>query len=179
MSDGDGRGLAFIVGHYKSGSTWLLNLLSLHPWVRGVGETSIFPYVSSGDDFREVTRKLFRLGYWGRGGVRHLVRHRLADWSRPLRRYWKPVLGPRDRPTTRMDLGVFQQFALRRSLLQSTSREDYCRCFFGFLRGALRPRGYLVEKNNNIALVPLIKSIFPEAKLMAIYRDGRDVVVSD
>ena len=27
----DGSRLIFIVGHYKSGSTWLLNMLSLHP----------------------------------------------------------------------------------------------------------------------------------------------------
>ena len=27
----NGDGFAFIVGHRKSGSTWLLNLMSLHP----------------------------------------------------------------------------------------------------------------------------------------------------
>jgi hypothetical protein len=32
----DSSCLIFIVGHYKSGSTWLLNLLSLHPAISGV-----------------------------------------------------------------------------------------------------------------------------------------------
>ena len=40
----DSSRLGFIVGHYKSGSTWLLNLLSLHPGIRGVGETHIFRF---------------------------------------------------------------------------------------------------------------------------------------
>jgi hypothetical protein len=35
----DSARFVFIVGHYKSGSTWLLNMLSLHPEVRGVQET--------------------------------------------------------------------------------------------------------------------------------------------
>jgi len=174
-----GRGLAFIVGHYKSGSTWLINLLSLHPEVRGVGETSIFPYVCSSPDLRTSTALLFGLGHWGKGGLRRLARHRLAEWSRPLRRLRRPVLGPRERPTTRMDLGLLDQLALRRALARCASREEYCRRFFHHLRRALRPGAYLIEKNNNIFHVPFIKSVFPDAKLMAISRDGRDVIVSE
>ena len=40
--DENGSKLGFIVGHYKSGSTWLINLLSLHPGIRGVSETHVF-----------------------------------------------------------------------------------------------------------------------------------------
>jgi hypothetical protein len=177
--DTSGRGLAFIVGHYKSGSTWLINLLSLHPEVRGVGETSIFPYVCSSPDLQASTALLFGLGFWGRGGLRDLARNRLAEWARPLRRCWKPVLGPRERPTTRMDLGLLDQLALRRALARCESREEYCRQFFHHLRKGLRPRAYLIEKNNNIFHVPFIKSVFPDAKLIAISRDGRDVLVSE
>lgn len=172
-------GLAFIVGHYKSGSTWLINLLSLHPWVRGVGETSLFSYVCANPDLAACTRNLFTLGFWGRGGLRALVRTRLADWSGPLRRSWKTVLSPDDRPMTRMDLGVFDQLRLKRALARCGSHEEYCRTFFRYLAGTLKPQGYLVEKNNNIFLVDFIKSTFPNARLIAIYRDGRDVVVSE
>ena len=171
--------LAFIVGHYKSGSTWLINLLSLHPWVRGVGETSLFSFVCANPDLSACTRNLYTLGFWGRGGVHAFVRNRLADWAGPVRRYWKPVLDPKNRPTTRMDLSVLDQMNLKRELSRCESREEFCRTFFRHLAGALKPRSYLVEKNNNIFLVDFMKSTFPEAKLIAIYRDGRDVVVSE
>ncbi len=179
MTNGNSPKLAFIVGHYKSGSTWLLNLLSLHPQVRGVGETSIFAYSSANPDLCEVAHKLYNEGFWGRGGLRTLVRSRFAEWSRPLRSCWRPILGPHDRPTTRMDLRLFDQRRLRRTLQESTTPEDFCYRFFEFLCKTLQPDGYLIEKNNNIALVPYIKSIFPDAKLIAIYRDGRDVIVSE
>jgi len=179
MMSGSDDKLAFIVGHYKSGSTWLLNLLSLHPDIRGIGETSIFAYTSHNPDLREVTARLYATGFWGRGGVAALARNRLAGWSRPLRSYWRPTLASTDRPTTRMDLSLLDHIRLRQVLLASSTPEDYCRRFFAYLRRALRPRVYLLEKNNNIGLVPYIKSIFPSSKLIAIYRDGRDVVVSE
>jgi hypothetical protein len=174
-----GRDLAFIVGHYKSGSTWLINLLSLHPSVCGVGETSLFSYATHHDDVRLIAHKLYTEGFWGRGSPGRQFRHRLAEYARPLRNRWKPTLAARDRPTIRMDLSLLDQVDLRRELLQSASKEDLCRRYFDFLRRALRARGYLVEKNNNIMLVPFIKGIFADAKLIAIYRDGRDVVVSE
>jgi Sulfotransferase family len=173
--------IAFIVGHYKSGSTWLINLLSLHPEIRGVGETSIFPYVTSCADFRECTENLFTKSFWSEGGLRSVPRHRAGKWSRPLRRLWKPMLTlkPEERPTTLMDLSIIDQLRLRRALLQSKSKEEYCLKFFDFLRGAFHRTRWLIEKNNNIFEVPFIRSIFPKAKLLAIHRDGRDVVVSE
>ena len=171
--------VAFIVGHYKSGSTWLINLLSLHPAIRGVGETSIFPYVTSSSDLRECTENLFTKSFWSEGGLRRLPRHRVSKWARPLRSLWKPMLKPEERPTTLMDLSIVEQVRLRRHLVHSQSKEEYCLRFFDFLRGAFRPKGLLIEKNNNIFHVPFIRSIFPKAKLLAIHRDGRDVVVSE
>jgi hypothetical protein len=65
-------------------------------------------------------------------------------------------------------------------LSDSASKEDYCRRFFQFLYEKLQPHKYLVEKTpNNMPYVPYIKSVFPKAKLLAIYRDGRDVAVSE
>jgi sulfotransferase family protein len=171
--------MAFIVGHYKSGSTWLANLLSLHPAIRCIGETSIFPYVTSSSDFRQCTEKLFTKSFWSEGGMRGLPRHRLSKWARPLLKAWKPALRSEERPTTLMDLSVVNQIRLRRILLQSRSKEDYCERFFQFLRSSLQANGFLIEKNNNIFQVPFIRSTFPQAKLLAIHRDGRDVVVSE
>jgi Sulfotransferase family len=171
--------MAFIVGHYKSGSTWLINLLSLHPAIRGVGETSIFPYVTSCGDLHQATENLFTKSFWSEGGFRALPRHRASNWARALRRFWTPMLKPEERPTTLMDLSIVDQIRLRRVLLQSRSKEEYCLTFFDFLRSALRPKDWLIEKNNNIFHVPFIRSVFPKAKLLAIHRDGRDVVVSE
>ena len=171
--------MAFIVGHYKSGSTWLVNLLSLHPALRCVGETSIFPYVTSCSDLHQCTENLFTKSFWSEGGVRKLPRHRLSKWANPVRRFWKPVLKASERPTTLMDLSLVSQWRLRRALLRSTSKEEYCLTFFRFLRDRFRPEALLIEKNNNIFHVPFIRSVFPKAKLLAIHRDGRDVVVSE
>jgi hypothetical protein len=171
--------MAVIVVHYKSGRTWLVNLLSLHPDVRSVGETSIFPYVTHCADFRHCTHNLFTKSFWSEGGVRGLPRHRLSKWASPLLKLWKPRLRAEERPTTLMDLSVVSQLKLRRILLQSRSKEEYCLRFFQFLRHSLRPKACLIEKNNNIFEVPFIRSIFPKAKLLAIHRDGRDVIVSE
>lgn len=119
---------------------------------------------------------------WSNGGVFNLVSYRLLNWSKPLLKKWRPglALSPQDRPISLLDLSILDQFALKRTLLQSTSKEDYCQRFFRFLYDWSQPRGYLLEKSpKNIFYVPYIKSIFPKSKLILIYRDGRDVVVSD
>lgn len=176
----DGRQLAFIVGHYKSGSTWLENLLSLHPAVRGVAETHIFRYVLRATNFHTATARLYSETHWGSGEVSRLLRHYLAELSRPLRSILKPKLPPHDRPTTSRDLGLIAQYQLKRSLYRSVSPEDFCRRFFQFLHKKLKPRRYLLEKSpTSILLTPFIREVFPNAKLMAIHRDGRDVVVSE
>ena len=55
MSDLD-QHLAFILGHYKSGSTWLANLLCLHPDVMGLRETHVFRYSQDCADFEECSQ---------------------------------------------------------------------------------------------------------------------------
>jgi hypothetical protein len=185
MISDDGRELCFIVGHYKSGSTWLTNLLSLHPDIRGVSETHVFRYAASSPDFVSCTKQIFRYGAWAEGGMRRFVRHRIAEWSRPARAMFalakgQSALPATERPTTRLDLSLLDQLRMQGRLNKSTSSEQYCRTFFEFLHSRLRPARYLAEKTpTNINYIPAIKQIFPSAKLVAIYRDGRDVVVSD
>jgi hypothetical protein len=139
----DGQKLAFIVGHYKSGSTWLLNLLSWHPWLRSVGETHIFHHVATAPDLRICTSTLFNGVPWSHGGLSNLVSHRLLGWSRPLLTTWRPHLARKlhERPATLLDLSLVDQYLLRRTLLQSPSKEEYYRRFFRFLYERLQPRG--------------------------------------
>lgn len=176
----DGSRFAFVVGHYKSGSTWLINMLSLHPAVRGLAETHVLRYSESCADFRQCTDILFRKVAWSGGGLRNLPRHWLVEFIRPLRARWKSLLPPADRPATRLDLSLSQQRSLRSCLLASKSPDDYCLRFFCTLHDQLRPERFLIEKTpTNIFNVPRIKHVFPQAKCIAVYRDGRDVAVSD
>jgi sulfotransferase family protein len=176
-----GAGYAFIVGHRKSGSTWLLNLLSLHPDIRGVMETAVFNLAWSEPDPVRRTRRLLSESPWSRGGLKSFAVERLRGLAPGARRA-KPALAlpPEDRPLLLSDLGLPGYFALRRELLGAADPEDYCRRLFGFLAARLRPPVYLLEKSpRNILHVDRIRALFPAAKLIAIHRDGRDVVVSD
>ena len=175
-----GENFCFIVGHYKSGSTWLANLLSLHPDVCGVRETHIFRYAKSGPDLAACTRRIFQDVAWAEGGTRNLLRNRIARWLQPFRRSGQSTLSWSDRPTTRLDLGVLDQLRLYRSLNRCRDADEYCQRFFSFLHQCLHSPTYLVDKTStNIFFVPDIKRVFPGAKLVAIHRDGRDVMVSD
>jgi hypothetical protein len=177
----DSSRLIFIVGHYKSGSTWLLNMLSLHPAIRGVQETHIFHHLRQTADLRTCARTLYTSVPWSGGGLRQLPRHVfLAQFGRFLR--GRPLLSlpPRDRPITRLDLPLRSQLVLRRKLGSSCSTHEFCWCFFSFLWSDLQPERYLLEKTpGHVHYIDDIVWIFPQARLLAIHRDGRDVVVSD
>ena len=178
-----GSDFAFIVGHRKSGSTWLLNLLSLHPDVRGVMETSLFEIGWRESDPRRRTEQVFTGTPWSRGGgLRARAAHHLTNWAAPLLRSAKPALelSPEERPALLPDLSLRDQIALKRRLHQSPDPAEYSRIFFEFLRERLAPRAYLLEKSpRQVLQVEHIHQVFPTAKLIVIYRDGRDVVVSD
>jgi hypothetical protein len=180
MND-DGAGYAFIIGHRKSGSTWLLNLLSLHPDIRGVMETGIIHLAWAEADPRRRTHRLLTESPWSRGGLQSFLVERLRGFIPGAKRA-KPALAlpPRDRPLLLSDLGLGGYLALRRELAGATSSEDYCRRLLRFLAARLKPPVYLLEKSpRNILYVDRIRQLFPAAKLITIHRDGRDVVVSD
>jgi hypothetical protein len=178
----DSSCLIFIVGHYKSGSTWLLNLLSLHPAIRGVQETHIFHHLRATPDMRKCTRALYTAVPWSGGGLSHLPQRVLLAHFGRLIRSGQPLLSlpVQDRPATRLDLFLHDQLALHRQLNLSPSAREYCWRFFSFLWSHLRPERYLVEKTpSNVRYIEDIVQIFPQARLLAIHRDGRDVVISD
>jgi hypothetical protein len=177
---GPADGFAFIVGHRKSGSTWLLNLMSLHPDIRGLMETNLFHLGWNEPDPERRTERLFSQTPWSNGGG--LLRHRLTHLAAPLLKHTKPALGLKreERPATLPDLRLRDQWALRRDLCRTAVPEEYLQRFFHFQRDCLAPRGFLLEKSpRNVHNVERIRQIFPGARLIMIYRDGRDVVTSD
>lgn len=176
------RGFAFIVGHRKSGSTWLLNLLSLHPEIRGVMETHLFHHGWTEPDPARRTEKLFERTPWAEGGLKRWPLHQLARLARPFLLHAKPALSLalHERPAVLPDLSLRDQLRLRGELREIGPSEEYVLRFFRFLRERLRPPRYLIEKSpRNIHHIERILTLFPAAKLIVIYRDGRDVVVSD
>lgn len=178
-----GGDFAFIVGHRKSGSTWLLNLLSLHPDIRGVMETAAFEIAWEEPRLDRRTAKLLRHTPWSKGGgLRATAAHRVTHLAAPFLKRKKPALelAAIDRPSELPDLSLLDQRRLRRRLLATSDPVEYCRRFYLFLRQRLDPRRYLLEKSpSNVHQVSHIRAVFPAAKLIVIYRDGRDVVVSD
>jgi hypothetical protein len=178
----NGDGFAFIVGHRKSGSTWLLNLMSLHPDIRGMMETHLFHLGWSEPDPVRRTERLFSQTPWSEGGTKSLVTHHLTRLAAPVLKRTKPALTLKreERPATLPDLPLLDLMALRRELRRTAPPEDYVHRFFSFQKEQLRPRRYLLEKSpRNVHNVEKIRSVFPGARLIVIYRDGRDVVTSD
>lgn len=180
--NGKGGGYAFIVGHRKSGSTWLLNLMSLHPDIRGLMETSLFQLSWNEPDPVRRTERLFSETPWSEGGMKNLLRYRLTYLAAPLLKRYKPALTLKkeERPAALPDMALRDQLALRRALQQTASPGQYVQRFFEFQKDRLHPSGYLLEKSpRHIHNAERIQEVFPGAKMIVIYRDGRDVVTSD
>jgi hypothetical protein len=178
----NGDGFAFIVGHRKSGSTWLLNLLSLHPDIRGLMETNLFHLGWAEPDPARRTEWLFSRTPWSEGGAKRLLAHRLRFLAAPVLKRTKPALSLKkeERPATLPDLSLLDQMALRRDLIRMEPPDEYVDRFFHFQQDCLKPRRYLLEKSpRNVHNIGKIREIFPKARLIVIYRDGRDVVTSD
>ena len=130
--------ITFIVGHYKSGSTWLSHLLSLYPGIRGIRETHVFRYVKSHESLNSVTQELFTESAWGAGGVKQFPRFWLSNITRDLRSKFGLATGTAslptsDVPTSMLDLGLVDQYFLRKKLRKSSNGDEYCRHFFTHL----------------------------------------------
>jgi Sulfotransferase family len=178
----NGHGFAFIVGHRKSGSTWLLNLLSLHPDIRGLMETHLFHLGWTEPDPVPRTKRLFSQTPWSEGGSKSLLTHHLKSLAAPVLKRTKPALALKkeERPATLPDLPLLEQMSLRRDLKRVHPPDEYVHRFFHAQHDLLRPRRYLLEKSpRNVHNIGRIREVFPDARLIVIYRDGRDVVTSD
>lgn len=175
-------GVAFIVGHRKSGSTWLLNLVSLHPDVRGLSETSLFRLAWSERDPRPRTERLFTRTPWSGGGLGGVLRRRVAHLAAPIARRYRPAidLAPHERPNELADLPLGDTLRLRRELRSLEDPVAFVRCFFARQRELLHAPALLIEKSpRHVRFLDHVQAAFPGAPLVAIHRDGRDVVTSD
>lgn len=168
----------FIVGHYKSGSTWLMRMLATHPQVRMLNETHLFQIVESASSFEQTRRELMEFlpgsifqstaafRFWTRSQLRRLVydrRYRFCE-HRPYPHRYLPV-----RKRNRM----------LRLMEDATSPEQLCQIFLTTYASHLGNPEFLAEKSpDHIFNVPLIRRTFPDARLLAVYRDVRDVIGS-
>lgn len=177
--DPSGSQLVVIVGQYKSGSTWLENLLSLHPDVRSLRETNVFHNAFERDDLARGAQRVLYESSWGDSGRWGRLRTRVAGVVRPLRR-GQASLRWTERPTTAHDLRAGVRRAIANELPSSPTPEHFCRRFFEIVFHALSPPLLLLEKSvSSVFVARQIRAIFPACKLVSIHRDGRDVLVSD
>jgi len=112
------RKLAFIIGQYKSGSTWLSNLLSLHPGAQGLAETHLFRYANN--NLNGAVAELFDTGAWGRP-KKSWLEWQLAGLTRPVRialghAKGHSTLSRHERPNTKLDLPFLRRRRWRRHL---------------------------------------------------------------
>ncbi|OAG26998.1 sulfotransferase family protein [Thermodesulfatator autotrophicus] len=170
--------IAFIVGHYKCGTTWLINMLSLHPDIIGLAETNLFKYAFN-KKAEERTKILFYETAWAEKWTPYskILLRKLVN---PVRKYWKPVVGLKDteQPLTKYSLSIFERYKLRKKLIDIEDPKKYCQEFFGYFIRKFNPK-FLIEKSaDHVRSIPFIKETYPNSKLIVVYRDGRDFVVS-
>jgi sulfotransferase family protein len=132
-------GPIFIVGHIRSGTTWVFDVLTEHPEVAGLFESLIFT---------------------GNG---------LAAPLRPM--HWEP-----ERSVEMFD----RKMGLGQILERGEVIADLQRLASRWLAHALEPEHhFLVEKTPaNAAAVETLATLFPDASVIHVLRDGRDVAVS-
>jgi hypothetical protein len=145
-------------------------------------ETHLFHLGWTEPDPVPRTERLFSQTPWSEGGMKSLLSYHLKRLAAPVLKRAKPALSLRkeERPATLPDLPLLDQMALRRNLKRMQAPDEYVHHFFHAQQEYLRPRRYLLEKSpRNVHNIGRIQEIFPDSKLIVIYRDGRDVVTSD
>jgi hypothetical protein len=152
-SSKQGTPVFFIVGYQKSGTTWLMKMLNSHPEILCQGEGRPF-----GRDFRQEHLKEVRRSYPPASLYNAIVT------SEDLR-YWveRSVWTRRDDPDEH--LNNLTRLAIEYFLIQHLLKTD--KRLVGDKTVLLTPE-----------IVSEISTICPEAKVIHIIRDGRDVAVS-
>ena len=180
----------FVVGCPRSGTSWVTQLIGSHPDVVTVpGETHLYPL---------IYRPFIELPSWS-------LKRRLSSWKGILRRYglkpllmgfhssdiWRGIL--RDyqilnRPNSHgLHLLVSQtqiKALLKTAQTQSGTASQQAEYLISemldvFFTQNGKPNQTLLEKTPlHIRYVDRILSYFPEARIIEVLRDGRDVCVS-
>jgi hypothetical protein len=141
--------LGFIVGHYKSGSTWLSHALALHPDIRSLHEMHIFRYLREEKSLQQAIESLLLTSSWGYKGMKSFPRHWLANYSRPFRNLLGlssgvSLLPNVNVPNRLQSLGGLGYYRLKQKLLACRSEDDVLGSLFSFLLENIRPRRYLI-----------------------------------
>ena len=143
----------FIVGHQKSGTTWLMEMLDSHPEILCKGEGRPF-----GKTFRQENLKQRRVGHPPTSLYNAIASSEdLRNWIE--RSVWSKHDDAEEHLANLTRLGI--EYFLTRRLLETGKR------LVGDKTVLLGPE--IVEE---------ISEIYPEARVIHIIRDGRDVVVS-
>jgi Sulfotransferase family len=155
----------FVVGCPRSGTTWVADILKRHPRVIGGRESHLYPTVSGtiGTGGRSSIGAWARLLYGIERGAR-LGRdggaHHYVD-RRALSRLGRAVLteaATDEEATDRLVRAVFDEY---------------------FLAAGGTPEHVFVEKTpTHVFYVERLLATFPEAHVVEVVRDGRDVCVS-
>jgi hypothetical protein len=132
-------GPIFVVGHMRSGTTWVFDVLSAHPQVAGLFESLIFTGAGVGPLLREM--------------------------------HWQPK---RNEEIFGRRFGLGQIVSREQAIADVRSLTDR------WLAGVLEPHHrFIVEKapaDRNA--VETVATLYPEASIIHVLRDGRDVAVS-
>lgn len=150
----EGSPVFFIVGSGKSGTRWITGLLNAHPEVLCKGEGRFFNKEWHREDLRAMEARVPPRTLFG-----------ALSSSQDLRLWMERSVWGRDENTEELLTGMTRaaiDFFLKRKLAKSGKR----------LVGDKTP--FLPGVN----LIKEIKEIYPEAKVIHIIRDGRDVEVS-
>ncbi len=148
-----GTPVFFIVGHQKSGTTWLMKMLDAHPEILCQGEGRPF-----GKNFRQERKK------GQRGGYPPVSLYAAISGSEDLRSWIeRSVWTKRDRTDEHLD--NLTRLAIEYFLTQKLLKTD---------KRLVGDKTVLLGPN----MVKEIGVVFPDAKVIHIIRDGRDVAVS-
>ena len=167
----------FIGGPGRSGTTALVDLLGCHPSLSPVYETDPLPVLLSAAGRRPAP-----------GALADTVQSVLAAWAEPLplrphskAAHERYLHGPHH---VRMERAVVEATgaALARRIRSGESpwqvmHEGFDRLFHAAATADGKAR-WVNKTPNNLAVLPLLLSVFPKARFLLCVRDPRDVAVS-
>jgi len=175
----------FISGMYKSGTSWLLSILSAHPDLVGFRELDIIRglfetagHRSSSRAPADRMRQILGRYPFCRLDAKELGLLASGDRS--------PLDAPRRNkdeehatPQRLLDLPSEVAHGVLEMLLSSESSEEVARELLGRLSRALPSKsGVVLKSADQLPCLGKLREIFPDARKLVVIRDGRDAAVS-
>ncbi len=170
----------FIIGHWRSGTTFLHHLLAVDPRFIPLPQSmAVFPHLHGTPLLRPTLRALKIDGEY-----RRLIDNVLISPQAPMELEYalaaltgeSEYLGwtfPRNRRA------YLKYLRAEPSALSRLTTRRWERAMVDITEGLASPRGIVLHKNPaSTAAVDEIKALFPRARFVFIYRDARDVYAS-